>query len=1148
MRISVAFFLILQSICCAWSQTEKQPEYNQIVDQLEIEIQKGKKRALRDLGSILHKKDIDQKVRRVFANTTFFTPDEIDVQQCSKSDFLSFYYDNEQKIQYSELLRIFYITPLEDRKIGFEMRSVSKEDAYVNTGLVRRYFMDIDELLNLNKFKEADSLIDKIIPLEAINKEVLFFDLLKDERVVEIPIPLRNEIYIKILDQLTEYPKVEIVEIVLKLMENGLLNDAYGNPFLLKITNCQPGFQSNLENTIDFYHNLVDSLETLEEIRKFGYEQVFNFKINFFQFPVDYYGKIIGMSTPYPWLRQNALLDLKRSNHPRALFYIAADYYRTRHNTDESIQSNHVQLINSKTNVEIGVKNLNGKITFHPEKNDEIAMLNYLTYWASSYQDYEWDENRNIFTSKMEAFAKTQNYERLFRRFNSKNDSIALLAFLQLTEGDPIEVVTLAKKYRQLLRNHNSALPSMKYKYLEQLTLLTAFCRKNNIDYKPDQNLISQLTNLAGEKNEKERYHIENQLIESLTLAKITAVEYWACIHEKNESLSLSIGRILDWFYSKNWEKIINNSDNLRLYLKKSYLFGNIGVEGVCNNYLNKFDISVNTQSTHLYELGKIESDRDILSQILLLLEQEPEEEIAAFGIEEFVQNPLVFNKRDIKMLPAPSSDELDQIIQLIQKTEDTEVIKKYFGYLRLNSNIAQVPKLFKLIDDERVLNQRGTTKITVADNIIPIVENVLSFKGPKDNPDHPFATGYWKSLWKKDSVNFQQWGKQFYQQSLDTLLAATQLSIKELNQLTGSPYYSDDFKSDILRTLKKVKPIKNIRRLNIDPKLSVEEDLKYFEDFVFTYKVLDDIPKLFDINNDNAGEIIDFLIEKSSSFNYSEKGSFYNNLFRSPWLNNFLNSRNMNPSKTDTIQSALINYLDESSFLSEYEEQATILNISKLENIGKSLDTKINAVLKMEVDIESKAKILKEIIATISYAEISNIVIHFEEVSQILGDEDFTFFHRDFGLPIFQINNAKQQKELLQKHQNLSEFDFYKYYLKKYNIDFLDKNDQLDFEKIYGILQFDIITPFAGEGGNKRDEYIFGIIRLLEIHFGTRLGFHEKLNEYQTFYSFSSAKRAEAWVNYFHQNQLIVKGHFTPSFNQARKEITAISNNSAKK
>jgi hypothetical protein len=74
---------------------------------------------------------------------------------------------------------------------------------------------------------------------------------------------------------------------------------------------------------------------------------------------------------------------------------------------------------------------------------------------------------------------------------------------------------------------------------------------------------------------------------------------------------------------------------------------------------------------------------------------------------------------------------------------------------------------------------------------------------------------------------------------------------------------------------------------------------------------------------------------------------------------------------------------------------------------------------------------------------------------------------------------------------------------------------------------------PFVGSGGKKRDYYTYGLIKLLEMHFQTRLGFHEKLNENQTFYTFNASKRANSWMQYLVKNGWISKPlDSTPSFN----------------
>lgn len=78
--------------------------------------------------------------------------------------------------------------------------------------------------------------------------------------------------------------------------------------------------------------------------------------------------------------------------------------------------------------------------------------------------------------------------------------------------------------------------------------------------------------------------------------------------------MTYSAGRILDIFYSKHFDEILNNSTQLNLYLVKSSLFDKLGIIGICNNYLVKF---TNLKNTGLSKLNLIEtSDNEVKIQI----------------------------------------------------------------------------------------------------------------------------------------------------------------------------------------------------------------------------------------------------------------------------------------------------------------------------------------------------------------------------------------------------------------------------------------------------------------------------------------------------------------------------------------------------
>ena len=80
-----------------------------------------------------------------------------------------------------------------------------------------------------------------------------------------------------------------------------------------------------------------------------------------------------------------------------------------------------------------------------------------------------------------------------------------------------------------------------------------------NIDYIGNHILLYNINKLKTHLTFKERRAIEDNLIQNLTLDEINALEYWSLIYSKSQSLSYSAARILDVFYSKNWNKLISN-------------------------------------------------------------------------------------------------------------------------------------------------------------------------------------------------------------------------------------------------------------------------------------------------------------------------------------------------------------------------------------------------------------------------------------------------------------------------------------------------------------------------------------------------------------------------------------------------------------
>jgi hypothetical protein len=165
---------------------------------------------------------------------------------------------------------------------------------------------------------------------------------------------------------------------------------------------------------------------------------------------------------------------------------------------------------------------------------------------------------------------------------------------------------------------HYGVLPMFPERRLSAQADLFDFCRKNKVNYIPDEKLEDRLDSLEKCANFDKLYRLENELISSLKLTDVTAVEYWCSIGGEKEPYS--IGRILDKFYSLHFKEVMENEQELRLYLKKAYAYDQFGIIGTCNKYLWKFGNCNPSQCEQIKKLKENETDPDIITEIDSLL------------------------------------------------------------------------------------------------------------------------------------------------------------------------------------------------------------------------------------------------------------------------------------------------------------------------------------------------------------------------------------------------------------------------------------------------------------------------------------------------------------------------------------------------
>jgi len=366
-------------------------DYGALLDQLEESARKGEKRSLRDLGSLLDKSNTKERALDIIRKYSLFTEEEINLSKViSKSKFHDFYYSNEKEIQYSAILGVYFITPLEERKIKYEVQSLGSKNI---NGI---------SPLKAIKRRMEEAIADKNQGI-VIQQIELLGDLNTDDASIymyEVSQELRasskkwsNELYQSLCKGLAQSRDVDCLSEILQLLSEKNIDSKFAAPQLIILTNIEPSSKETISSKflIKTYQHYIDSLGTIEDMRAFGYSKLFNFQPSFFNHVVDYYGRILCFADGREWIIHNAVQDLIDTRHPRSLFYLSALGYKNSFisNTPKRTIQQMVEIISRLTNLKIGVENVKRSIDFDLDKNSErVTIENYLTYWASRHDDY----------------------------------------------------------------------------------------------------------------------------------------------------------------------------------------------------------------------------------------------------------------------------------------------------------------------------------------------------------------------------------------------------------------------------------------------------------------------------------------------------------------------------------------------------------------------------------------------------------------------------------------------------------------------------------------------------------------------------------------------------------------------------------------
>ncbi len=185
----------------------------------------------------------------------------------------------------------------------------------------------------------------------------------------------------------------------------------------------------------------------------------------------------------------------------------------------------------------------------------------------------------------------------------------------------------------------------------------------------------------------------------------------------------------------------------------------------------------------------------------------------------------------------------------------------------------------------------------------------------------------------------------------------------------------------------------------------------------------------------------------------------------------------------------------------------------------------------KLTANVRDSAKNEEELVILLSQINYQQLPLAFQYIEKYpFKDEKYSFMEQDFGFFMLGDLNKKENRDaFLDLYSHHTEYELYAYYLDSAGIDYKNNKGKFDYDKIYELLKFDVVTAFAGGGGSERNNEVYALIKLLELTYKTTLDFPGKLCNAKNMYSCSASRRVKAWMSYLAEHNLLEQRHVEP-------------------
>jgi hypothetical protein len=352
--------------------------------------------------------------------------------------------------------------------------------------------------------------------------------------------------------------------------------------------------------------------------------------------------------------------------------------------------------------------------------------------------------------------------------------------------------------------------------------------------------------------------------------------------------------------------------------------------------------------------------------------------------------------------------------------------------------------------------------------------------------------------------------------QSQAFILTQKQPDFNAINGITMHPDFAIELERPwLIKLIKKWPQPKLLENIALNEKLDPETDAQFF-DSVFTQP--SDFVQIWRwFAPDPKGLVFSHFRSKITALAPEQAGGYLFQFLRNEPTKHWLHLYGSTVKQRHEVLDALVAWYDNQDYLSEYDEGELKLLLLLLEHAEQPLQFKFAVTCAIPSE-HQKAVLQRALLASIRYADLETLREFFPCLSEENNDESLgTATLQNLGLPpLFETKNGEP---ILFNTQLIPSI---KLALAQLNVQVYQQNGKIDYSVVQRILEGELITPLINGGGARRDWFVFSVIKILESEHAVSLGFHPKLNEDQSFFTYNSAERAKAWLNYLQSNGLI--------------------------